>query len=586
MKIVVCAGSPGSHTNQVIESLYAAGLEHANESADGQSPQSWFETVVEAYELRGAESLAEQFVPGKLWERRALEILEANIQRGAWGFAASNAVGFLEYWRDLDPSIVFILTYASPELEVAGWALNLDLGSRDIGAMLDLWRAQNTLILRFYNRNRDRSILINAERALADVPRLIELCNAELGLRLTRSDTEVPRGGSLSPLALTLASFTTRERNDLHDLYQELQVTASLPDGESKVQSDDEAWVEYRALVATQRDLVTKLEELERNNQASEASQLALPAGEVSDLSRLSRSELESLETAYQDLQSENDILLTQLLQVQEELESFYGSKQRTTQPEQPSSPPLTAIEGRMRYRIDDLRDKKNWYQCELDDKGLALCWSGPDPRATVMLPIARNRAQLLVIQCRQTVTRSQLEGLHIEIDGVRVAHRVHPKLNPLSIEIDLPPDDRPPSSGTEVAINLPKTYSDSDVNPASVDRRPLGIAVYSFSIVPLEPKLRVCHRNSLPGRLKQASSLFRLGLSTSRFPLSYFDGLAYLQAYPEVLEAVNGGEQPSALAHYITTGHSNRYRYQLADRALPCEGDRYDLKLQELRVQ
>ena len=86
MKVVIGAGSPGSHVEQVMECLYLAGLEHPKQSDNENSPQRWFDSVVDAYELGSSTSLVKQVTPGKLWERSALGILEDNIQSVAWGF--------------------------------------------------------------------------------------------------------------------------------------------------------------------------------------------------------------------------------------------------------------------------------------------------------------------------------------------------------------------------------------------------------------------------------------------------------------------------------------------------------------------
>ena len=528
-------------------------------------------------------------------------------------------VGFLEFWRDLDPNIRFLLTYASPEGEIAKRVLDFEQDVKNADALLDTWQAHSTQILRFYNRNRDRCVLVAADSVASNTIRLVELCNDRWGLQFQRPDCQFGQNDSRSVLVEALARTTTQERDELHELYDELEAAASLPYGESLENRFDGVWSEYRKLIETQGEMARRVSELERNNQtdklsfqqtreklekdnenlllqlhkvqeeleereasleeAKQRDELRLVSG--SDGSQTSLLDADRHETAIKELESENELLLMQLHQVQEELEHYY----ELSQSNQSSSQPGSALDGRIHLGVSQIQKNANWYSIEIDDSGRQMCWSGPDPRATITFPITGDRAQIIVIQFRQTLTKTQLRGLHIEIDGVRVPHRAYAKLNPKSIEIEFTPSSQSSADGVELAIVLPKMHRPSEVNAASQDSRLLGIAVYGVSVLPLDPKLRACKPRSLRSSISQSSKLLRLGLSFDAFPLAYFDGLAYLREHPGVVAAVHDGKKSSALEHYLTVGYRKRYKFPLADRALPCLGDNYDLMRQDAIV-
>ena len=61
-------------------------------------------------------------------------------------------------------------------------------------------------------------------------------------------------------------------------------------------------------------------------------------------------------------------------------------------------------------------------------------------------------------------------------------------------------------------------------------------------------------------------------------FPISYFDGLAYLEANPDVKEKVQNGQASSALAHYLTHGINKHDKLRLSISNFPCEGNLVDI--------
>ena len=71
---------------------------------------------------------------------------------------------------------------------------------------------------------------------------------------------------------------------------------------------------------------------------------------------------------------------------------------------------------------------------------------------------------------------------------------------------------------------------------------------------------------------------LSRRGRVSGDFPLSHFDGLAYMGACPDVADAVIAGAMPSALEHYRRHGRKDGRHFALAVTRAPNEGGMADL--------
>lgn len=190
------------------------------------------------------------------------------------------------------------------------------------------------------------------------------------------------------------------------------------------------------------------------------------------------------------------------------------------------------------------------------------LRWTGPGRRATVSVHLPRDREMLAVIAF-EPVRGAQLADLRIEVDGVRVPGTVREDLVPPCIVATLPAREGPPRA-TELGLTLRGT------GPADgADAR----LVSSISLIPAQPFLKEKFPRTRLQRLKRRLGLAPRDRGDGDFPLSHFDGLGYLKAYPEIEEAVRSGRIPSALEHYIRQGRAEGRRYLLAGRGLPNAG-------------
>lgn len=624
MKVVVCTGTPWTGLEQVGALFKAAGIQSPINPVRGQATIESFHAQLEKLGQADSRSsfTGQPVHPGKIWGQQALGILQDNLNQQVWGWTNSFSTWLLEFWKSLDRNIFFVLLYSRPEEDVAGFMQSeVDPSG---GRAADLWLAYNTQLLRFYNRNRDRCLLVSRNTVLSEPLSLLSLCNERFALSLqTDSSPSQTDALELDAIGFVLARSLLSDRDDVYRLFDEIQATATQPDNEDSGDVVGAAWSAYRQVLkamTTQQEqasreladqrrqleeqsaeleryrsenelLLSQLhqvqEELEatfldgREKQAEAKSRLA----ELTHQLEKNRNRVEELKKRValqqevgekrEELEQENELLLLQLHQVQEELEHYFLLYQES-QAKQEEQGVQVQSDSRVKLFMSELSTGVNWYPVEEVEEE-KLRWSGPGTRATIMLPIKRDTEKLLVIHYEQVVARDQLKGLRIEVDAEPVAHTVYDLVSRNYIVVQLSAMLESHGLETELAIVLPHMVKPSDVSE-SPDDRPLGIAVYSISVLPVTPRLRINWPDTSYRRLQLKRKISRIGVGIESFPLAYFDGRTYLQEYPDVAEAVRQGTVASALVHYVQHGAYDGHDFMLADTELPSEGDAHDL--------
>ena len=286
-----------------------------------------------------------QINPGRMWQSQAENLLINNVESEIWGWADVRSSRLLEFWAGVDQSTHFVLLYVAPEVAFAmAPEINLDTASEPID-VLAYWRQKNGELLDFYSRNRKRCLLINTYSLIAQPNRLNELLADRFGIETLNT----VRACSLSYEYPVSAIRTHLARNLLQDaeaaaLYEELETASDLPALDDYDQYETvRAWVEHSKLINQETQLGEILASINFKQQAlveSEAK-LAHANGQLKEAnlqfqsskqanSKLSEqiSELKLAQAKSQqnneELRKENELLLLQLHQVQEELESYY----------------------------------------------------------------------------------------------------------------------------------------------------------------------------------------------------------------------------------------------------------------------
>lgn len=388
MNKILIVGHPLSGYQEVERLLRACGMAPALPSRrDGFLPEQISATLAKAHNAPALRRLGDgnaelrQLTPGPVWHGMALDLMLGNIDQPLWGWADPQAIHWLNYWRDLDPNLHFILVYDRPHsLLTRSQADPATPDSpEDLARQARQWAAYNAALLHFFHRNPQRCLLVHSEQARRSASAYLNQVRARidapwverLGLEgnhtgphasgtptpcvtqdlppaLASGDTgETPD----APLALLVADTLLRDQPESRQLYEELQAAANLP-----LALDDEpgrdtalalqAWAALNAQRQRQRHQDKLLQQLEAGQAQAEA--LAAEHWRLLQAEQQLRAQdaqthsaaLADLSTARQqieqqqrELQQDNELLLSQLHQVQEELERHYlNSQQQATQ--------------------------------------------------------------------------------------------------------------------------------------------------------------------------------------------------------------------------------------------------------------
>jgi hypothetical protein len=262
-----------------------------------------------------------------------------NFQKENWGWADWRSLWLLEFWRDFDPQIRFVLVYQSldglvAELVQSGAAMS----AQDLFHITRLWLAIHRDLVRFHHRNRGRSILVNGDRVFQSPERFVAKVSDVFQLPLhwpSPSDVVLP--GVPSALARLLVKSLPWVEGDVGTVWGELEAVAEFNSDEPMAERPvvEQAVAEFHGLLAALNRAETRFTIVTMENDALQ--QARTEHGRLVDELNSQLSAARSAQTAAEaavekeraakvEHVNESERLLVQLHQVQEELE-FYFSK-------------------------------------------------------------------------------------------------------------------------------------------------------------------------------------------------------------------------------------------------------------------
>ncbi len=309
----------------------------------------------------GANAAIEQTDVSPVWNGMALDLLLGNIDQLLWGWADSQSVYLLDYWKGLDPRIAFILVYDTPQQLVAqAFDEQTPLSPEALQQATDNWSTYNAALLHFYHRNSERCLLVHAQEVRASAGAYLQQVRTRIGAPVLTVGTDTdetdadadtsaatdeiiaaaPHNAAVSEQGKLKAYLAhALVQSDTMQLYEELQSVANLPlsDIAAAPCTPLDAWISMTA----QQVQHTKQAAKTQAHAHTQEVQIGVLSQSLSDANALAgekQQQIASLEqtrtTAQQhaqDQQRESELILLQLHQVQEELERHYleGQQQK-----------------------------------------------------------------------------------------------------------------------------------------------------------------------------------------------------------------------------------------------------------------
>lgn len=345
-------GVPNSGFQKIHELMMSVGLGEAKKSKrEDYLPTDITEKLCEKYNCLDADYFeVEQLSPGKMWHSLASDLMLGNLDQKEWGWSDSNSICLLNFWKEFEPQLNFLFVYTSPQAYLAEYFINNNHEASEAAASkaLAIWKNYNTELLKFYLENKERSLLINLEAAFGDTANVLSKLDEKFGCKLKLDTTSFLSAENNLDCEKQLILGLLNENLEIYNFYEELESCADFPIYENETCNEKL----YHSL-----NLIRK----EKQNAESQ----------------------EALKN--KKLEKENELLLLQLHQVQEELETYFHKYQElASKPYQGEENKSNASHGKKATTIDmrHFIEGQNWYQAEHDGR-----WAGPDHVSSLKLP-------------------------------------------------------------------------------------------------------------------------------------------------------------------------------------------------------
>jgi len=301
---VVIIGHPLSGFQDVETLLNISGMKSpAPSRRDGYLPTDISATLSKAHRTPIFNALhvnaeIKQIDVAPVWNGMALDLLLGNIDQEFWGWADSQSVYLLDYWKSLDPQLAFVLVYDTPEqLVVQAFDAQTPLTPEALQKATDNWTAYNAALLHFYHRNPERCLLVHAQQVRESSNTYLQQMRTRIGAPVLTDETAADETDAVSETDETTAVVTRHaaaahtphnalkayiahaltQQPDTLQLYEELQSVANLPLAEQVTATFNplDAWVSMTALQAQLNEQVAKAQQ-SINEQQQEKDRILL----------------------------------------------------------------------------------------------------------------------------------------------------------------------------------------------------------------------------------------------------------------------------------------------------------------------
>jgi hypothetical protein len=382
--------------------------------------------------------------PGRFMEQMVSDIFIANMQSTLWGWADTRSTWLLDFWKEYDPRVYFVLVCVSPD-QLLAHAISSE-SFTSFTELMDVWQQYHQQLLRFHLRNPQRSILIDVVDTLTNPNQFIAHIADQWKVDLASSEAPYAIQQTIDPLALFVARQLCVEFNQDNALYNEIQATCrrfskqvfaikEMPDSAETVISCYRKDQHQKAQVLQQAQQAVD-ELTEKNYQLlsvltekqGELEAFSIKCNELDEVCDQLNQQLESSAAQLAQQQSdanarvkvaeqENELLLLQLHQVQEELEAHFLKYQQV-------EVQLHALQSELNlsreeregqsHQLTDYQTRVDQLNQQLESSAAQLAQQQSDANARVK--VAEQENELLLLQLHQV--QEELEHYFLQHQG------------------------------------------------------------------------------------------------------------------------------------------------------------------------
>ncbi len=239
---LMVVGHPLSGYASVEQVLDRSGLQAAAASkSQGLSPTQVSDMLLRAYRVQPLNELQtldnfKPIAPSPVWQTLALDLLLGNLEQELWGWADPQAIYLLDYWKNLDHQLAFVLVYDSPQASLASLFDNpeVDCTEHVVKAASDNWLAYNEALLNFYLGNTERCLLVHGQQVRAKTADCLRQVQHQMGVELKMPFDDLAaelKQTGWNTLQVELCARVISANPKVGQMYTDLQSVASLPMG-------------------------------------------------------------------------------------------------------------------------------------------------------------------------------------------------------------------------------------------------------------------------------------------------------------------------------------------------------------------
>lgn len=276
MNKIIIVGHPYSGHEEVQRLLAECGMASAVPSRrDNLMPAQISQTLLKAHGAVPFDGLQtgqqlQQIRVAPVWQGMVLDLMLANLDQALWGWADTDAVYLLDYWKEQDPQVVFVLVYDTPEAVFTRAPLELAVASEEeLQRRIDAWVAYNSALLHFHLRNPGRSVLVNATQVQASVNSTLHHISAHI-----KAPLQLPFG-----LLATAASHTPQEMSAEADTIESLTARLKTMQGSQFKKARKRLRAQLEVLQAAASSGAEGLVAVQHHGVTATASAVDLPLG-------------------------------------------------------------------------------------------------------------------------------------------------------------------------------------------------------------------------------------------------------------------------------------------------------------------
>lgn len=340
MSIIIQTGHHTSHSAKLMQMLYERGL---GEPLKSHTYNLTADEVTE--KLAKILDKKQSIVNVKVMDNLMIDLLLANLEQDDWGWASEYNIDTLSYWQEVDNNTRFILVFDSPKL-LLKTLLDQTITTESLEMALQQWLTYHQKLLDFFESSERNCLLIEGELAINNLMNIKDHIQAITTNLKLKSDWQVQVSETNevvddNPMFDIVTDEILAQYPACMVLYETLIKKSSIRFTSKKLPTKNTLLGLIHSLNMFNEQQILQKKLLTENNNLQ--NQLITLMSEKQSLEQQLSQNVLLLEQSKNSVnaeqkaqiersEQENKLLISQLHQVQEELEKYYLQHQKTTE--------------------------------------------------------------------------------------------------------------------------------------------------------------------------------------------------------------------------------------------------------------